>query len=56
MKQTLREAGGAIVYFEAVLARSYPSLADLRHALGPVQVLQADDGVILTLAAFAENS
>jgi hypothetical protein len=56
MKLTLHEAGGAIVYFDAVLARSYPSLADLRQALGPVQVLQADDGVILTLAAFAENS
>ena len=55
LEQTLHEAVGAIVYFDAVPARSFPSLDELSQGLGPVHVDRAADGVILTPAVAAES-
>jgi 4-amino-4-deoxy-L-arabinose transferase-like glycosyltransferase len=53
MRQALAEHGGAIVYFDAVPAVSYPTVQELNEALGPVRVDRAADGVILTLPTVA---
>jgi hypothetical protein len=56
LQQTLHESAGAIVYFDAIPARSFPSLQALSQILGPVQIERAADGAILTPAAIAESS
>ena len=54
MRQALTH--GAVVYFNAVPAGSYPTVQELRQMLDPVRVDQAADGTILTLVPLAGSS